>query len=285
MHAGTDEQLAKLLPGIASGEEYWCTLYSEPRAGSDLASLETTAILDGDSFLVNGEKIWATAAHRADWGWLVARTDPEAPKHRGISTFYLDMTSPGITVHPMINLLGTHTSNRVTFENVRVPRGNLVGELNQGWNIGALLHFERSGIGRYAEARRDLEEYVAFAGKNALCLRTRLGVRHELAERWIEMEVGYAIAKRVIWLQEAGRSPTREAGISKVYVAELSQKVAQTGMNLLGLYGAIESGLHLLLDGRAARQYIRSLLSTIAGGTSEVSRNNLARAGVGMPRS
>ena len=133
MISGTEEQKSEHLPPIANAERYWCTLYSEPGSGSDLASLQTSAVQDGDDYIINGQKIWTSSGHIADWGWLAARTDPDAPKHRGISLFMLDMKSPGVTVRPIVNMAGSHEFNEVYFDNVRVPKGNLVGEENRGW--------------------------------------------------------------------------------------------------------------------------------------------------------
>src|SRR5579884_585559 len=145
---GTDEQRREFLPGIAAGKSNWCQGYSEPGAGSDLASLQTRAVRDGDDFVINGQKIWTSGAHTADRMYMLARTDPDAPKHRGISMLLLEMKTPGITIRPLINMANDHGFNEVFFDNVRVPARNLVGELNRGWYVGAtLLDFERSSIG------------------------------------------------------------------------------------------------------------------------------------------
>ena len=148
MLAGTDDQKREHLPPIARAERYWCTLYSEPGSGSDLASLQTSAVRDGDDYVINGQKIWTSSAHFADWGWLAARTNPDAPKHRGISLFMLDMKSPGVEVRPIENMAGGHDFNEVYFNDVRVPSGNLVGTEDRGWyTLAVALDFERSGVG------------------------------------------------------------------------------------------------------------------------------------------
>ena len=163
---GTEEQKTEHLPPITRAERYWCTLYSEPEAGSDLASLQTSAVEDGDDFVVNGSKIWNSGAHIADWGWLAARTNPDAPKHRGISLMMVDMKTPGVTVRPVLKMTGDHEFNQVFFDNVRVPKRNLVGELDQGWyTMAVALDFERSGVYFPAVARRNLETLVQYAGE------------------------------------------------------------------------------------------------------------------------
>ncbi|MEE8443146.1 MAG: acyl-CoA dehydrogenase family protein, partial [Dehalococcoidia bacterium] len=164
MLEGNEEQKSSFLPPIANAEVRWAQGYSEPGSGSDLASVQTRAVEDGDDYIINGSKIWTSFAHYSDWIFMLARTDPDAPKHRGISFFLADMKTPGLTVRPIINMAGIHGFNEVFFDNVRVPKRNLVGELNRGWYVGArLLDFERSGIGRSAGARRTLEELVKFA--------------------------------------------------------------------------------------------------------------------------
>ena len=164
MIVGTEEQKREHLPPIAAGDRYWCTLYSEPGSGSDLASLQTAAVRDGDDYVINGQKIWTSSAHIADWGWLAARTNSDAPKHRGISLFMLDMKSPGVSVRPIVNMAGGHDFNEVYFDDVRVPAANLVGQEDRGWyTLAVALDFERSGVGYSATARRTLETLTEYA--------------------------------------------------------------------------------------------------------------------------
>ena len=158
---GTEEQKTEFIPKITSLEHTWCTLYSEPAAGSDLAAIQTRAVRDGDDYVINGQKIWTTGAHRSNWGWIAARTDPDAPKHKGLSMFLVPMDAPGITIRPLINMAGDHGFNEVFFEDVRIPARYLVGQENMGWYMLAVaLDFERSSIAGSARLRRALGELL-----------------------------------------------------------------------------------------------------------------------------
>ena len=160
---GREDQKAQYLSRIADGTDLWCTLYSEPSAGSDLAAMQTRAVRDGDDYVINGQKIWTSFGHYADWGWLAVRTDPDVPKHKGISTFAIKMDTPGITIRPLVNMAGTHEFNEVFFEDVRVPATNLVGEENRGWyNVAVGLDFERSSIGATSNSRRMVDDLVTY---------------------------------------------------------------------------------------------------------------------------
>ena len=289
MIAGTEEQKKEHLTPIARAERFWCTLYSEPGSGSDLASLETQAVLDGDDYVLNGSKIWTSAGHIADWGWLAARTDPDAPKHRGISLFLLEMNSPGITIRPIQNMAGSHEFNQVFFDSVRIPRRNLVGEENRGWYTLALaLDFERSGVGYSATARRILEALANYARetkRNGQHLSKDPIVRAKLAERYLEAEVSRWLSYNIAWMQSNGLVPNKEASMSKLFGTELSQRVARTGMEILGLSGQLTADSQWApLRGQIQSLYLRSVASTIAAGTSEIQRNIIATRGLGLPR-
>ncbi len=283
---GTQEQKDRFLPRITSGEDVWCTLYSEPGAGSDLASLQTRAVRDGDDYVINGGKIWTSGAHHSNWGWLAARTDPDAPKHKGISTFVLPMDSPGITIQPLINLAGHHGFNQVFFDNVRIPQNYLVGEPNRGWyQVAVALDFERSGIQAYAGGRRTLERLVAFAKAEPEFLRRNPEVRLRLADRAVELAVGTNIAYRIPWMQTQGKIPNHEASMSKLYGSELSQRMALTGIQMIGMFGQLKPGSpQAKLKGRLTDAYESAVSSTIAAGTSEIQRNIIATRGLGLPR-
>ena len=289
MLAGTDEQKEEHLPPIARGERLWCTLYSEPGSGSDLASLQTSATRDGDDFVINGQKIWTSSAHVADWGWLAARTNTDAPKHRGISLFMVDMKSPGVTVRPIENMAGGRDFNEVYFDDVRVPSGNLVGQEDRGWyTLAVALDFERSGVGYSAGARRTLEALVKYANQTERYgkpLSKDPNVRRKLAQRFTETEVSRWLSYKVAWMQSQGKIPNAEASMSKMYGTELTQRVARTGMDILGMAGQISQGSKWTpLEGHIQQLYLSSVSATIAAGTSEIQRNIVAQRGLGLPR-
>jgi alkylation response protein AidB-like acyl-CoA dehydrogenase len=286
---GTEEQKLQHLPPVARGEVQWCQGYSEPESGSDLASLDTRAVRDGDEFVINGAKIWTSMAHRADWIMLLSRTDPEATKHRGISFFLVDMKTPGIEVRPIINMAGKHEFNQIIFEDVRVPVNNMVGDENRGWYVAVtLLDFERSGIDYSAKARRLLDDIRGYA-TNTLVHGDPLvavpWVRTALAERYVECETARLIAYNVAHMQSAGLIPNREASISKIFGSETVQKVSETCMDILGMYaGLMSEQARSVLNGRVQECWMASFSDTIAAGTSEIQRNIVATRGLGLPR-
>lgn len=286
---GTDEQKKEHLPPIAAGDRWWCTGYSEPESGSDLASLQTRAVRQGDEYVVNGQKIWSSAAHVADWCWLAVRTDPEAPKHKGISVLLVDMKAQGVRARPIVNMAGALSFNAIFFDNARVPVRNLVGQENQGWYIVAVaLDFERSGITYAAYSRKTLRliyQFLRGAGERGRALAHDPMVRHLLADVAIQVEIQRRFAYRVAWLQDQGKVPNLEASLAKVFGSETQQRVAQTGMRILGLLGQIGEGPLAPVQGRILRQYLSSVAATIAAGTSEIQRNIIATRGLGLPRS
>lgn len=287
MVAGTEEQKERFLPRIISGEDQWCQLFSEPGAGSDLASLQTRAIRDGDDYVVNGQKIWTSGAHRSDMGILIARTDADAPKHRGISYFLVDMKTPGISVRPLVNMLSSHEFNEVYFEDVRIPADALLGEENRGWYLAATtLDFERSGIATSVAHQLIVQDLVAWAKESVESqLVANPGLRTELAERAIEAQVEALISYRIISMQERGEIPNKESSIAKLYSSELDVRLAVTGMHLSGMFGQLENREDPRgLGGRLARFYLHSTTSPIGGGTSEIQRNIIATRGLGLPR-
>jgi alkylation response protein AidB-like acyl-CoA dehydrogenase len=285
---GTEEQKKAYIPGILSGEVQWCQLWSEPGAGSDLASLQTRAVRDGDEFVINGQKIWTSGAQTAHMGILLARTNPEAPKHRGITFFILDMKSPGITVQPLTQMTGQQGFNQVFFDNVRVPAKNVVGEIDRGWYVNTTtLDFERSSIGSNVGIKHRVYDLAAWAKEHVKDGTSMLGrnplVRTELADRAIEAETAIMLSFRVAHMQNAGLIPNHEASMCKMFATELSQRIARTEMKIVGTYGALTDA-KAPNRGRFAVSYLGAVSATIAGGTSEIQRNIIAQRGLGMPR-
>jgi len=280
---GTPEQKRTFLPPIARGEVRWTTLFSEPNAGSDLASLQTTAIEDGDVFVVNGQKIWNTMAHKAEHGFLLARTDPKAPKHKGIGLFLIDMRWPGITVKPIVNMADVHSFNTVSFDNVRVPRDRLVGEKTRGWYVATTaLNVERSGIRYHVPAEQLLDELLAYVRDSATGER-RPEVRNRLAAMACEMQVSRLLSYRVAWLQSKGTPPSYEASVSKLFAAEMTQHVIGLGMQVLGLRSQLAGGNRAALHGKMQKLDRAQRAITIGAGTSEVQRTIIAKRGLGLP--
>ncbi|MCH8007879.1 MAG: acyl-CoA dehydrogenase family protein [Chloroflexi bacterium] len=287
---GDDEQKDEHLSRILSGEVQWCQGFSEPESGSDLASLQTKAVRDGDDYVINGQKIWTSGAQYAHWMFMMARTDPDAPKHKGISYFMLDMKSPGVSVRPLVNMAGNSMFNEVFFDNVRVPAKNLIGEENRGWYIGTTtLDFERSSIGSAVGQRLQVDTLIRFAKEHKDDHQSVLGrhetLRYELADRLLETHVARMLSYRVVTMQNKGLVPNYEASMCKLYSSEMSQRIARTSMKVTGLYGQLLSGTDWApAKGRYGASYIQTVASTIAGGTSEVQRGIIATRGLGLPK-
>jgi alkylation response protein AidB-like acyl-CoA dehydrogenase len=288
---GTEEQKAEHLPKILRGEVQWCQGFSEPGSGSDLASLQTRAVRDGDDYVIYGQKIWTSGAQNANWMFMLARTDPDAPKHRGISYFLLDFTSPGITVQPLINMGGGHGFNQVFFDNVRIPAKNMVGEENRGWYIGTTtLDFERSSIGTSVGLEHAAADLVRFAREQGESPRSTISrnpvARAEIIDRFIEAKVAKMLSYRIVDMQNRGLIPNYEASMAKLFATELTQRIYRTAMKTTGLYGLVwdHKSEWAANEGRYPRSYVQSVSSTIAGGTSEIQRNIIAQRGMGMPR-
>ena len=290
MHFGTEAQKSRYLPDIASGGMQWCQGYSEPDTGSDLASLQTHAAIDGDEFVLNGSKIWTSLAHRADMMFMLARTDRDAARHDGISFLLVDMHSPGLEVRPIVNMSGHHSFNQVTFDDVRVPRENLVGELHDGWNVAMnLLNFERGNIDYVAWAQRHWEEIRDYAtatrGKSGARLIDVPAVSGRLAELSAEIEMARLITYEVAWLQTQGYPPSTEASMCKIAATEVNNAVLDFGLELLGGAGLIDDPDER--DGLAGRLF-RTRMSYTSGpilaGTNEIQKNIIAYRGLDLPR-
>ncbi len=283
LHYGTPEQKEALLPGIMSGELCVCIGMSEPGAGSDLAGLQTKAEEDGDDFIVTGQKIWTSFAHVAEYCYLVARTNQEVPKHKGISEFIVDMKTPGITVKPIIDITGEHHFNEVFFDQVRVPKSAIVGEKDRGWyQIASQLDYERSGIERLMSNYLLLEAMQAYAketGENK-----RETVRHRLAQLYIEFTMGKFLVYRVAWQLTQGIIPNAESAAAKAFCTEYEQRLAQAASELMGMHSLLmPDSPQARFHGRIARAYLYAPAYTIQGGTSAILRNIIAMRGLGLP--
>jgi alkylation response protein AidB-like acyl-CoA dehydrogenase len=283
LHYGTPEQKAQFLPGIIAGDLVFCIGMSEPGAGSDLAGLQTRAVQEGDYYVLNGQKIWTSFAHLADYCYLVARTNADVPKHKGISEFIVDMHTPGISIKPIVDMTGAHHFNEVFFDNVRIPKQCLVGEKDRGWyQIAAQLDYERSGIERLMSNYPLLGAIKRYVQERGLG-RSEL-VRHRLAQLHIEFTMGKFMVYKVAWLLSQGIIPNAESAAAKAYCTEFEQRLAQTANELMGGYGQLLPGSPwALLGGRVARAYLYAPAYTIQGGTSTILRNIIAMRGLGLP--
>ncbi|MCA9845925.1 MAG: acyl-CoA dehydrogenase family protein [Dehalococcoidia bacterium] len=283
---GSEEQKKHYLPKITSGEHIWCQGYSEPGSGSDLASLQTRAVRDGDDYVLNGQKIWTSGGHRANQMFTLVRTDPEAPKHRGISFLLIDdiKNTPGLTLRPLINMANRHHFNEVFFEDVRVPAKNLIGEENRGWYVGmTLLDFERSGIGTTAGQKHTLEKLTALVKEMPDDLREKN--RLKLADHVVSNNVARFLGYRIGYIQAKGQVPNYEASVVKIFQSELGQRIYGFGVNMLGLNGQLmpeQTGAPLA--GEMPEAMLQAVPSTIYSGTNEIQRNIIATRGLGLPR-
>jgi len=288
---GTDEQKKEHLPPIARAERFWCQGWSEPNAGSDLASLTTKAVKDGDDWIINGQKCWNTGAHRADWCFMLARTNPEEKRSKGLTFFILDMKSPGVTVVPIVGMDGSKHFNEIYFDDVRVPSRNVIGEVNGGWSVTqATMNYERTSIGMVSGMRVALNELVQYCKETTLKgrpLSQNPHVRHRLAQLAIEIDVGRSMSYRVGWIQEKGDIIAAAAAAcgAKVYSTELWQRMAFAGVEIMGLYGTVKRDSKWAPLRGQFESFCQQIPGyKIAGGTSEIMRNIIAWVGLGLPR-
>ena len=282
---GTDEQKKELLPKIIAGEAYIGLGMSETEAGCDLASLQTRAIEDGDCYIINGQKTWTSGGSFVNYFYLLARTDPEAPKHRGISEFIIPADLPGIKRIPMIDITNTEAWNDVFFDEVRVPKKCLIGEKNRGF-LQALqqLDYERSGMERLMGNYPLFDAIVQFTKENKLSQEPV--IRNKLAQLRIEFEVGRLLIYRVALVMDEGRAPNREAAMSKAYSTAFEQRLAKAAIEVLGPYGQLLSDSKLApIRGLAVHSYLASKGYSLQAGTSEILKNILATRGLGLPSS
>ncbi len=287
IHYGTEEQKKRYLPGILSADEIWCQLYSEPDAGSDLAALRTRAELEGDEYVVTGQKVWTSYAVQSRWAILLARTDPEAKKHRGISYLIVDMQADGIEIRPLRQLTGGSEFNEVFLDRVRVPRANRIGPENEGWQIAQVtLAHERGAnyaVKEQTLARIALDEFVAEARRSGAADDPVL--RQELARLHIETEIMRFMNLQMLSKVGRGITPGLETSLVKQFWSDLSQAIGEASVQALGPHGILLRGSrHVRGSGRFAQRMLFSRAATIAGGTAEIQRNIIAQRLLGLPR-
>jgi alkylation response protein AidB-like acyl-CoA dehydrogenase len=289
---GTEEQKKRFLANILSADEIWCQGYSEPNAGSDLAALRSEAVLDGDHFIVNGQKTWTSFGHYADFCFAVVRTDPDAPKHKGLTYMLIDMHSPGVRLRPLKQMTGESEFNEVFFDNVKVPVENVVGRVNDGWNIAiATLMFERGTLGASLQItfKRQIERLIELSHK-----LTRNGrpasedslIRQKLAQMYTEIEIFRMNQMRTLTRMSKTGVPGPEGSIQKIFWSEMNQRMQQVAMEMLGPYGQLTRESDYAVDhGQWAHAYLRSRGNTIEAGTSEIQRNIIGHFVLGLPKS
>jgi alkylation response protein AidB-like acyl-CoA dehydrogenase len=279
---GSDAQKRRFLPPIVRGEELWCQGYSEPNAGSDLASVQTRAVRDGDGWVITGQKTWTSLAQWADWCFVLCRTDPEAPKHKGLSYLLVPMKQRGIEVRPIRQMTGTSEFNEVFFDGARAAADHVVGEVGGGWKIAmATLAFERgaSTLGQQLAFESELEEIMAIARTSAAGRDPSL--RQRIAKAWVELKVMRLHALRTLSLMQSGELP-REAMVSKLYWASWHRALGELAMDVLGAEGAIAQGAPYELT-RLQRLFTFSRADTIYAGSNEIQRNVIGERGLGLP--
>jgi alkylation response protein AidB-like acyl-CoA dehydrogenase len=288
---GNDEQKARYLPKILSCDEIWCQGFSEPDSGSDVAAARTRAELRGDEFIVNGQKVWTTLGHIADWCMLLVRTDPDAPKHRGLSYLLVDMKSPGITVRPLRQMTGESEFNEMFFEDVHVPRRNLLGGLNEGWRVATTtLMNERgtmamAGVMRYRIVYEEILDLARTTLRNGAPATKDPVIRQRLAQFYVELEMMRFTSYRAFSQILKGGNPGPEGSISKLAWSELNQRMQEFVIELEGPASQLVKGSpHAVQGGRWQHHFLRSRANTIEGGTSEIQRNIIAERVLGLPR-
>jgi len=289
MHCGTEEQKKRYLPKILSAEEIWCQGFSEPGAGSDLAALSTQAVEEGDHFIVNGQKTWTSLAHYSDFLYLLARTNKDVAKHKGISAFIVVMKSPGITVRPLVQLTGDADFNEVFFEDVRVPRENLIGPKDDGWNVAiTTLMYERAGMGAgfdFELLLNRLLNLVKQTQHNGVSTAKDSWTRQQIAQFIIEWNAVKYTDLRALSKQAQGDPPGWEGSICKLGSSYLNLRLAAFAVEMLGPYGQLTRDCPMAVDrGVWLRQTLSARALTIGGGTSEIQRSILATRALGLPR-
>ncbi|HXH09703.1 MAG TPA: acyl-CoA dehydrogenase [Alphaproteobacteria bacterium] len=286
---GTEEQKRRFLPKIISGEEIWCQGFSEPNAGSDLAALQTRAVRDGDDYVITGQKVWTSWGHQAHWCLLLTRTDPDLPKHKGLTMFLVDMHSPGVEVRPLVQMTGEAEFNEVFFDHVRVPKANMLGKLNDGWNVAiTTLMYERGTTWRASWIPVIMEELLALARTPATDgmppLKDPL-MRQRVAQMYIETQALRLTYYRNLTRLMRGEVPGSEGSIIKLHASELHKRITDTAIELEGMRSQVLAGSPWTVrNGYWQREFLWAPASTIAAGTSEIQKNILAERVLGLPK-
>jgi len=287
---GTEVQRRRYLPKILTAEEIWCQGYSEPGAGSDLASLRTRAEIVGDEFIVNGQKVWTSNAQFSDWMFCLVRTNPDAPKHRGISYILIDMNTPGITVRPLVQMTGDAGFNEVFFDNVRVPRTNLVGELNQGWMVAnnTLFH-ERNLLGSTTRTQLMMQNLIRLARSHQRYGKPAADdpiMRQKLSSLLTRVEAMKYHSYRQLTNAIKGRPPGVGAMVNKLVGTELNHDICALALEIMNSYAPLKKGAaHVINYGTWQYEFMFTLGLVIGGGTSEIQKNIISERGLGMPKS
>ncbi len=288
---GSEAQKQRYPAKILSCEEIWCQGYSEPNAGSDLASLQTRAVKDGEHWVINGQKVWTSLAHVADWMMLLARTDPEAPRHKGITYFLLDMRAAGVTVRPLRQITGDPEFNEVFFDNVRVHESQILGGLNNGWQVGlTTLMYERLALGfglqvRLRIALDGLVELARRMEKDGRTITKDPVMRQKIAQLWIETECLKYTGARAITRLLRGEMPGPEASTGKMIWVDTHQRLQELAMEIQGPYSQLTRGSDWAVEGGLWHYtFLRSRANSIEGGTTEVQKNIIGERVLGLPK-
>ena len=288
---GTEEQKQRYVKKILSCEEIWCQGYSEPNSGSDLASLQTRAVKDGDHWVINGQKVWTSLAHVSDWMMLLARTDPTAPKHKGITYFLLDMKLPGVTVKPLRQITGDAEFNEVFFDNVRVHESQVLGGVNNGWAVGlTTLMYERLalGFGLQTRLRIAVDAVIELARqmeKGGRAITKDAVMRQKLAQLWIDTEALKYTGARAVTKLLRGELPGPEASTGKMGWVETHQKLQEIAMEIQGPYSQLMRGGDRAVEGGVWQYtFLRSRANSIEGGTTEIQKNIIGERVLGLPK-
>lgn len=288
MAYGSEEQKSKYLPMIARGEIDFALGYTEPEAGTDLAALQMKATRQGDEYIINGQKRFSTLAHAAQYHWLMTRTDPTVPKHKGLSLFIVDLQSPGITIRPLWGIGGLRT-NEVFYDDVHIPAKNLVGKENRGWyQVMDALQYERLSMSLLPQCQPLMENLIEYCRNtiiDGISLSKNPLVRQKIAQMSIEIMIGNLFSWRLVWMLNKGQMPDYESAVGKVFNTEVRYHMFNEGVQIMGLYGQLKPGSrYVQLEGTLEQGYEVSFSEAIGGGGNDIMRNIIAQRGLGLPR-